>query len=194
MSRLKRAIKCERGLTLIELMITLSLLVILMGVVMTMLFAGTNTYMEQANYGIAKQIGDGALKWLEARLTDADRLRVDSAATTLLSGEEAHYLSLDGSAVTGAGRLYSKPYGEAAFDVFGEAFYFGKLLSIEVTPTGEDSVRLRAAVVEEDGAGGYTAIYANEQTIRLMNYESITGAWARYEAKALVSSTPEFPE
>lgn len=167
MRRMKRVFMNKRGLTLVELMVTLSIMAIVVVITIIMLLSSSNLFAQHSGYAAGKQIGDGCLDYVAEQL-----LYANSVSSVTDTSGEGHMLlvSEDGQNPAALGYLYQKS-GVMAH-VFSEEFYNGNFVKIKLKSEGQSSVLIAVHVVRRhEGSAPYAeeTVYKNEKSIRLLN-------------------------
>lgn len=180
-SRAARTLAGSGGMTLVELVVGMLLLVLLVGVASGIIIAGMNVFSRQAQREQATQIGDAVYGFIEDSLKDAQRVSL----TPLGPEGQAGGISIQ-PAGDEQGRLLCQKAGEAPLDPFGEEFYGGCEVAWRLRVTPDYLAELRVEVTF-----GGKRLYTRQSAFRL-NTMKAAGA-ALDEALLAPASLEESP-
>ncbi|MDL2257992.1 type II secretion system GspH family protein [Eubacteriales bacterium OttesenSCG-928-K08] len=186
--RLQKLIKSKKGMTLIELVIAMSLLVVLLAVTIIMMISTFGSYAGNAEYMQARQIGDAALDYISEVIPFASGVSVDSTLPAATAGATIYFLSVDGVNPSASGYLYCRTV-EQTYPVFGlTEFYAGTKISFALN--GDITAPTLTVNVTRDNEGEYV----NSRTTKLLNASGYTGSIAPEAPFVLTLTTAVVPE
>ncbi|MDO4566607.1 MAG: prepilin-type N-terminal cleavage/methylation domain-containing protein [Oscillospiraceae bacterium] len=157
-ARSRGILKNSAGFTMVELMVTLAILVIAMGMAASLILSGGSFLSRDSSMDTAKYVGDAVYSWVENRLVNAAHLSLVEPSETGAAG--SGLIKVEG------GRLMYRAPGESEFaDVYGESFYLGNSVELSVSRAGSDVLSIRVRVLNSEGA----AAYSKSSALRLAN-------------------------
>lgn len=147
----------NKGITMVELMVTLLILSIVIVLAGSMLLSSGNIFTHSAQMNTNKLAADSVYKYLSERLIFAERMQILYPDDSIQPRYRTTFHIQDG-------RLYEKT-ADGDRDVYGDAFYQGRTLA--VTARAYASHKLELTVEVRATAG--TVLYRTSSTIDAVN-------------------------
>ncbi|MEA4911989.1 MAG: prepilin-type N-terminal cleavage/methylation domain-containing protein [Oscillospiraceae bacterium] len=174
--------KNNRGMTLVELIVTLAIFSIIMGVTASLILSGSDVFARGAQTDTDKLVGDAVYAFVESRVKYATHLTVAPAQDS--GGSEALYVQ--------SGRLQYRSGVTEAYDVYGEEFYAGRSIALrfykDETAASDDAYILEVLVTRR---GNSEPSYTARAGVRLENMSlsgsTVTAQWTAADAAQMPS-------
>lgn len=163
---MKRAMKSKKAFTLVELIVVMALMGIL-GLGVTMIFlSANNTTVALAEQTDINMKTNYAMETIQTQLRFAEGLTVGSPAEAGTDADKRYLYSEDG-------RVYIQEGTSPERNLFGEAFYEGYLIDMEMTPIQKSVVRLSITTQSRNNAA---VSYNLETEVSALNTPTVEGA------------------
>ena len=157
-----RLLKDKKGLTMVEVLVAFSILLILMGITSVILISSMNNYSRAAKLSSAQQLGTDAYNFISNRLTYAVAAEIGGNSNDL-----QQELKIED------GRLYFRYTDDEFSDVIGsEEMYYGFSLAMTISAT-DDLIDLTVRVLNNEG----TSVFEKSSSFKMINLAVAEGAY-----------------
>ncbi|MEA5051007.1 MAG: prepilin-type N-terminal cleavage/methylation domain-containing protein [Oscillospiraceae bacterium] len=168
----------RKGMTLVEVIVTLAIFSVLMGVAASLILSGGDAFARGAQLDTDKYIGDAVFGFVENRVKYATHLTVAKAQGA--GSSDALYVE--------DGRFMYRRGAAQAYDVYGGDFYSGRTVGLRMY-RGDDGGYILEALVYRSGQSepAYTARASVELVNASLPGSSVTLSWTEADAAAAPS-------
>lgn len=151
----------KKGVTLIELLVSLLILSIIATIAASLIFSSTSIYEKGSQSNLDKLVADEIYKELSGNLLYATKLTVAQSEAEKPKPAEGSFSAYS----VRDGRLYLD-----GKDLFGEEFYHGRTLSIQVKAYDKSKLSIQILLLDPKGEQAYQT----GSTITILNIQ-LTG-------------------
>lgn len=158
----------KRGMTLIEMIISLVILSILMTSTMGMLTSSISIFTSTSMAALDKMVGNSVFNTIENAAKYATHMKLVDRGTAVDESEYVQKISIENlEPETDSGKLWYKMDGEASsVNLFSDDFYMGRTVQYKIQKVGSDHKHIKLSVtVYREGE----PCYARDGVIKCVN-------------------------
>lgn len=159
----------KRGMTLIEMIISLVILSILMTSTLGMITSSMSIFSSTSLAALDRMVGNSVYQTLESSLRYATHLTISNTPDTTLTSQSFYVGNVD--AATNSGSVMYRAEGDTNYlSLYSPEFYGNRSVQYSVTEVGSDGRHVKITVkIFRDGE----AVYTKEATIKCVNLSLI---------------------
>lgn len=154
----KRLFINNKGVTLVEMVVTIAIITIIVGLTSTIILASQNIFRRNANEIFGKQIGENILNFVKEELEYSTTMKISDEQD--LTGEYTNALYVED------GRLMYYKDDLGFVDLFGSEFYNSYKVYLDLDAENFSLSRLYLRVLDAEDE----IVYETSTTIRFLNY------------------------